>query len=262
MIISFLKALVVFLFTPLLWAQDWRTADRSPLGIAPKPHEEPRAVVQIYYARAFAWRGYFGVHPWVAVKKANASDFDVYEVVGFRRTLGVQVVRNTQRPPDSRWFGNDPVLLFDLRGSAAEEMIPKIEEAVRSYPYQTSYRLWPGPNSNTFVSYVIRNTPGITVELPSHAIGKDWIDDGDLFGRSESGTGIQFSILGAFGFTLGLAEGIEINILGMTFGIDFWMPAIKLPFVGRVGFADRPLYLPNAKESESDSVQNPKANLN
>jgi len=39
-----------------------------------------------------------------------------------------------------------------------------------------------------------------------------------------------------------LSEGIEINILGLTFGIDFWMPAIKLPFVGRLGFKDRPVF--------------------
>lgn len=239
----------ILFFSPLLWAQDWRTADRTPLGIAPLPKDEPRAVVQIYYARAFAWRGYFGVHPWIAFKRANAFHFEVYEVVGFRRTEGVKMVRNTQRPPDSRWFGNDPVLLYDLRGPAAEEMIPNIEKAITSYPYQTSYRLWPGPNSNTFVSYIIRNTPGIAVELPPNAIGKDWIDDGDFFGLSESKTGIQFSIFGLFGFTLGLAEGLEINLLGMTFGIDFWTPALKLPFIGRLGFPDKPLYYPDSKQT-------------
>ncbi|MNY42157.1 hypothetical protein D3C86_1770210 [compost metagenome] len=41
---------------------------------------------------------------------------------------------------------------------------------------------------------------------------------------------------------MGLAEGIEINLLGMSFGIDFARPAIKLPFVGRLGFKDKPLF--------------------
>lgn len=248
----FLKAILV-LFSPLAVAQDWRTADRSPLGIAPLAKEEPRAMVQIYVARAFAWRGYFAVHPWVAVKETNAQSYSIYEVVGFRRTEGVPVVRKSDRAPDSRWYGNDPELIFDLRGPAAAEMIPKIEAAVASYPYQTSYRLYPGPNSNTFVSHVIRNTPGITVELPPNAIGRDWIGKGDLFGLSESGTGVQFSIFGLLGFTIGLAEGIEINILGLTFGIDILRPALKLPFVGRLGLSDKPVFTPKA-ESDKNSA--------
>ena len=239
----------LILFLPrILWAQDWRTADRSPLGIAPLPADEPRAIVQVYTARAFAWRGYFGIHPWIAVKAANAKNYDVYEVVGFRRAEGIPVVRKSNRAPDSRWFGNDPDIIFDLRGPAAEEMIPKVEAAIASYPYPESYRLWPGPNSNTFVSHVIRHTPGITVELPSHGIGKDWINDGDLFGMSESGTGVQFSIFGLFGFTLGLAEGIEVNIFGMSFGIDLLSPALKLPFIGRLGFKDSPVFIPKASK--------------
>lgn len=92
-------------------------------------------------------------------------------------------------------------------------MIPHIRLAAKEYPYPNSYRIWPGPNSNSFVSYIIRNTPGISVELPPHAIGKDWIDNGKLFGKSESGTGYQFSLFGALGITLGLAEGLEINLL-------------------------------------------------
>ena len=34
-------------------------------------------------------------------------------------------------------------------------------------------------------------------------------------------------------------EGIEINILGLTFGIDWNQPALKLPGLGRIGFPAR-----------------------
>ena len=33
----------------------------------------------------------------------------------------------------------------------------------------------------------------------------------------------------------GVEEGIEINLLGLTFGVDAKTPAIKLPGVGRIG---------------------------
>jgi len=30
-------------------------------------------------------------------------------------------------------------------------------------------------------------------------------------------------------------EGIELNLLGLSLGIDFSRPALKLPFIGRLG---------------------------
>jgi hypothetical protein len=33
----------------------------------------------------------------------------------------------------------------------------------------------------------------------------------------------------------GWEEGVEVNLLGLTFGIDLNGPALKLPIVGRVG---------------------------
>ncbi|MES3036446.1 MAG: DUF3750 domain-containing protein [Bdellovibrionota bacterium] len=219
-------------------AQGWRTADRSPIGIAPTPSQEKRAVVQIYTARAYSWRGTFGVHPWVAIKRENESNYTVYEVIGFYVTKGVSVIRQSARQPDSRWFGRDPELIYDLRGGKAAAMIPDIEKAVESYPYPEQYRLYPGPNSNTFISHIIRNTPGMRVELPPHAIGKDWLGATKFADLTESKTGLRVSFWGVLGIAVGLSEGIEINIFGMTFGIDFASPALKLPFVGRLGFKD------------------------
>ena len=80
------------------------------------------------------------------------------------------------------------------------------------------------------------------MELPPNAVGKDWLNGGKLFAMSESGTGVQVSIFGLLGVTLGLAEGIEFNILGLSFGLDILSPAIKLPAVGRLGFKDAPVF--------------------
>ena len=222
--------------------QDWRTADRSSVGLAPSPEEEPAAVVQIYAARAVKWRGHFAVHSWIAIKEANADHYLTYHVMGFRiRRTGSAVVIG-EDIPDRRWYGAEPDLVFDLRGEKAASAITQIREVAASYPYTDHYRAWPGPNSNTFISYIIRRVPELGVELPPHAIGKDWINEGDFIGMSESGTGVQASFYGALGVTVGLAEGVELNVLGMSFGVDFWRPAIKLPFVGRLGFKDEPVF--------------------
>ena len=83
--------------------------------------------------------------------------------------------------------------------------------------------------------------PELTVELPPHAIGRDWLYDGRIFALSESKSGWQFSLYGLLGLTVGLGEGVEFNVLGLDFGVDILRPAVKLPFVGRIGMSDRPL---------------------
>lgn len=237
----------LFLFSFLIFLaacghSDWRTADRGSAGIAPDPQFEKQAVVQVYAARAFAWRGYFGVHSWIATKEAGASEYITYEVMGWglRQTGSCVVV--SEGIPDRKWFGAEPILIQSLIGAKAAAAIPQIVAASKSYKHSNIYRIWPGPNSNTYISHLIRNTKELTVELPPNAVGKDWIDDGDFFGRSESKTGVQVSVYGALGITVGLAEGIEINVLGLTFGIDFLRPALKLPFIGRLGFSDSPVF--------------------
>ncbi|XGC81432.1 DUF3750 domain-containing protein [Bdellovibrio bacteriovorus] len=239
---AMLVSIMVFFKTIFSWADDWRSADRSSIGIAPTPKEETRAMVQVYSARTYGWKGNLAVHSWIAVKKKNAVQYDVYEVMGYYARHGMKVVRLTHRQPDQKWFGNEPMLHFDLRGDEAEKMIPHVEKAIESYPYPNSYRIWPGPNSNTFVSHVMRNTPGLYASLPPHAVGKDWIGKGQPVGFSESGTGVQLSLFGLLGATVGVEEGIELNLLGMSFGIDFANPAIKLPFVGRLGMKDKALF--------------------
>ena len=214
---------------------NWRQASRAPVGLAPDPAVTREPVVQVYAARAVRWRGYFGVHTWVAAKRANAAAFTIYEVTGFDVRRGGRAVRVSQRPADGRWFGSAPDLLADVRGAGVEALIAGIERAVAEYPYQDSYRIWPGPNSNTFTAFVLRRVPELRADLPAHAIGKDYLGS-SLVARSPSGTGVQASLLGAIGVLAGVEEGLELNVLGLTFGIDPNDLGLKLPLVGRVGF--------------------------
>lgn len=216
--------------------RSWATADRSPAGLVPDPANTPEAVVQVYAARAFSWRGAFGVHPWFAVKPAGAARYTVYEVVGWRVYGGLSAVSVSNRPADGRWFGATPEVLADLRGEAAAAAIPKIEEAARTYPYAAQYRIWPGPNSNTFAAWVGRAVPELRLHLPATAMGKDFLGT-DLLARAPSGTGWQFSLFGVAGVLLAIEEGLEVNVLGLTFGVVPKELAIKVPGLGRLAFA-------------------------
>lgn len=218
--------------------QDWRTADRSSAGIAPVPNEAREAIVSVWAARAFNWRGLLAVHTWIATKPENAGSYMVHQVIGWRGRWGGNVVASSPDLPDRSWYGQPPRLVKELRGPAAASAIPKIREAVDKYPYTHEYRLWPGPNSNTFTAYVVRRVPELDVELPPVAIGKDYLEGGRLAAVAPGGRGVQLSVFGLAGVILGTEEGIEVNLLGLVFGIDPLGPAIKLPGIGRVGFGE------------------------
>ena len=214
-------------------ADDWRTASRASLGIAPDPATHPEPIIQVYAARAVGWRGRFGVHTWVAVKPAGAPAFEVYEVIGWRSFRGLPAISVSNRPADGRWFGNEPELLAEVRGKGVGEMIGRLRAAVESYPRSDSYTIWPGPNSNTFIAHLARAVPELRLDMPPTAIGKDFIPDG-IVASAPSGTGFQFSLFGLFGILVAVEEGLEVNILGLTFGIDPLDLAVKLPLVGRL----------------------------
>jgi hypothetical protein len=128
----------------------------------------------------------------------------------------------------------------DLRGDGVDLLIDRVEAAAREYPYPSTYRTWPGPNSNTFTAFVARAVPELRIDLPPTAVGKDFLPGGAPIGLAPSGTGAQVSLLGLAGVLVGWEEGVEVNLLGLTFGLDWNRPALKLPGLGRVGIADSP----------------------
>jgi hypothetical protein len=215
-------------------AADWRSASRESAGLAPAPESTPEAVVQVYAARAYAWRGIFAVHSWISVKPEGARSYTTYEVVGWRAFRGGDAVQVHNGGPDRYWFGSKPELLAELRGADAAEAIRDIGKAVADYPWPNSYRTWPGPNSNTFVAFVSRRVPALRVDLPPTAIGKDYLGETTFVGRTPSGGGLQLSLWGALGVLVSAEEGLEFNLLGLSFGVDPADFAIRLPGIGLV----------------------------
>ena len=242
MLLGLLLLLAVLLGGPLIAiatgmvddSGDWSRASREPAGVAPDPASTPEAVVQVYGARAFGWRGAFAVHTWVAVKPAGAPAYRTHEVIGWRFFHGGSPVVSRQGVPDRHWFGARPQIYRDLRGAAAEAVIGRIEAAVRSYPFKAEYRTWPGPNSNTFTAWIAREVPELGLELPPTAVGKDYLGTTRFAALSPSGTGVQLSLLGLLGGLAAWEEGLELHVLGLTLGIDPLDLGVKLPGIGRL----------------------------
>jgi hypothetical protein len=210
----------------------WYQLPRHETSVLPDPTRTPEAIVAVLAAPTFGWRGYFAMHPWIVYKRANDKTYTRYEVLGWSAT---DLVRRNHAAPDGQWYGASPELLVIHTGTRAEKLIPGIEEAIANYPYDQWYRTYPGPNSNTFVAHIGREVPELKLDLPSNAIGKDYRPWHSPLGLSSSGLGLQASLGGFIGLSIGLEEGLEMNLFGLKIGLDLNCPALRLPFVGRLG---------------------------
>lgn len=210
----------------------WRTADWSSTGMLPQPADHPQARVLILSGRTGGLKGVVAVHSWVVLKRENARAWTRYDVVGWGNPL-----RLNGWAADGRWFGDTPYVVADLRGAEAAALIPRIEQAVKAYRFATAgdYRLWPGPNSNTFVATVLRAVPELGATLPPNAVGKDFRGQPFYLGPTDSRTGLELNLGGILGIKLGWVEGLELNVLGLVAGLDLRHPALKLPGFGRFG---------------------------
>jgi hypothetical protein len=168
-------------------------------------------------------------HPWFAVREKGKSDWDLFEVGGGGST--------SEASKNSPYV--DPILHGVWRGAEGEraaECVRRVGPQVKQQ-IERDYIFYPGPNSNTFGDVVLR-TCKLAASLPSTSVGKDWRG---LVGAgiTTERTGIQIETP-VLGLKVGLKEGIELHVIGLAIGVDFWPPAIIVPVgPGRIGFADR-----------------------
>jgi hypothetical protein len=211
--------------------RSWREADWSSTGALPQAVLYEPARLIVFTGTTGGWKGVFSVHSWIVLKREGAREWTRYDVVGWGNP-----VRTNGWPADGRWFGHTPVAIADVSGPEAERLIPKIETAVRSYSYSHAgdYRIWPGPNSNSFTAAILRAVPELQVALPPNAVGRDF-RGGFYAGRTDSGTGAELNLWGIAGIKAAWVEGIEVNLLGLVAGLDVRYPGIKLPGFGRIG---------------------------
>lgn len=156
--------------------KDHRMASRASAGIAPNPMTNREAVLQIYGAPTWGWRGWFAIHTWIATKPANAESYTVYEVIGWRQRRGLSVVRIESDFPDRYWYGERPRLLKDFKGESAGKLIEAVDRAAKSYPWSDTYKAFPGPNSNTFTAWIAKQVPELGLDLPFSAIGSGYAE--------------------------------------------------------------------------------------
>ncbi|GAC12744.1 DUF3750 domain-containing protein [Aliiglaciecola lipolytica] len=174
---KYILALLILVVVSACSNNSWRTASRESAGIAPRPDIDKSAVIEVYAADAYSWRGWFAVHTWIALKTENAAEYTVYEVVGWRVRSGLPALREYKTPtPDRFWYGAEPQKVLSIQGDKAARLIPQITSAISRYPWANEYTIFPGPNSNTFPAWIGLQVPELELKMPFNAIGSGYAD--------------------------------------------------------------------------------------
>jgi hypothetical protein len=202
--------------------RDWRTASRAPANLlALKPIGDKAAII-LFSAPAFNWRGMFSTHTWLAVKEQKQAEYTIYQVVGWNQYRGKPIVDITHGVPDRQWYGLNPNIEAMLIGDNARSFIPRIKKAVYDYRYAHTYHAWPGPNSNTFVAYVLAQVPTLKFVMPYNALGRDYGWQWNIH---------SLKIGGVLGYHIS-SRAIAVNFLGLTLGVSFKPFGLIVPGVG------------------------------
>jgi len=155
---------------------DWRTASRASAGIAPDPATTEEAVLIVFGADAWGWRGWFAIHTWIAAKRSGERTYTVYDVVGWRARNGQPVMQVAPDLPDRYWFGERPRIIKQHRGAGVDALIAEVDRAAQAYPWKNTYTVFPGPNSNTFIAWIAKQVPKMELSLPLSAIGSGYVE--------------------------------------------------------------------------------------
>ncbi|WP_182418100.1 DUF3750 domain-containing protein [Bartonella sp. HY038] len=241
---KWLKRLILFLLicyllpigaSALWWwqldrPQSYRVADWTSANFLPKPQAQGSSLY-IMGARTGGMKGAISLHTWIVFKKADESQYNRYDVVGWGKAL-----RHNAYAADAKWYSNAPFIIYESHNNDA--LIEKVEAAIKRYSYGGSgqYIIWPGPNSNSFVGNILRDVPEINVALPPLAVGRNFLPNNKWYFYDKDNSDLIINYHGFGGLAIGGKSGLELDIGGFVLGIDIKSLGVKIPGIGRVGF--------------------------
>ena len=128
-------------------------------------------VVQLRCASLPFIFGFFADHYWFVVFEDGTSAGQRWEVWQTKNAGGHSLghVHRDLKHPDADVGGGPTRIVSEWRGAAAEKLRCVLERP-EAYPHCQRYHYWPGPNSNTFAAWVLRQA-GIDYPLDGRAIG-------------------------------------------------------------------------------------------
>ena len=117
------------------------------------------------------------IHRWEvwSYKKRCTSTLGHMTLDFYEPCIGVTILPGSSNRLDRRRF--EPSLTGSISGddgSLAQDMVNFIEKKHTEYPFKFKYHFIPGPNSNTFIQWVLNKFPASGLKLPRNAFGKNY----------------------------------------------------------------------------------------
>jgi len=110
--------------------------------------------------------GIIAHHHWLVVGQGEKRDrWEVWQ----RRDVGGESwgYLHLNLLPANAGVGNGPSWIVECwRGEVAEAIAARIECSVMDYPWCHRYHYWPGPNSNTYVQWVLDGRSALGRKAP------------------------------------------------------------------------------------------------
>jgi hypothetical protein len=114
-------------------------------------------------------------HYWFVVREELSGKCERWEVWPTANARGESFgyVHCDLKHPDDGVGGGPARIVTEWCDEQAVKISSILKNIKEHYPYQDRYLPWPGPNSNTFVAWVLRKA-GIDFPLSWKAVGKDY----------------------------------------------------------------------------------------
>lgn len=130
-------------------------------------------VVQLKYATLPAPLGAIAAHYWFTVLHEGTGRCDRWEVWQSKDAGGTSIghLHCNLKAPDEGVGGGPATVDAEWRGAEALRIHSILEQTAKAYPHCHAYVPWPGPNSNTFVAWVLKEA-GINFTLHWKALGR------------------------------------------------------------------------------------------
>lgn len=224
--------LLAWLVVCLIGAACSRLFPRQFTSLDPAPAE---TVVQLRCAPLPAPLGTIALHYWFtefAPEEGRWHRWELWQTADAGGTSWGHVHRDLM-PPASGTGGGPGWVTAEWRGEPARRLRAALAESPH-YPARDRYFAWPGPNSNTYVAWILRRA-AVSADLGPRGIGGNYLGVcGAAVTTTRTGAQVETPVLG---LKAGLLDGMEVHLIGFTAGVGFWPPAVKTP-LGRVGFAE------------------------
>lgn len=115
--------------------------------------------------------GAFAVHYWFVVyDEAGCQRWEVWQTKNAGGAMCIGHVHRDLKPPQAD-VGGGPARVEAVWEDERARRIAEVLRRADAYPWCHRYRYWPGPNSNTFAAWVLREA-GVEHVLGPRAWGK------------------------------------------------------------------------------------------